>query len=223
MIKQVMQYSWMFVLSFLLIGLTACEKESIVNEADVEDYTEQSVDELEERSGCGRRGCFEFVFPLTLVFPDGTETEVANYAELRTTIRSWKAGNPDAEDRPSLGFPLEIMTKNGEIHSVADRAQLTQLRKRCRRAVWRHRLAHIGRHCFRPAFPLTVVFPDETTFTAENPHQLKHAIRDWRQANPDAEGHATLSFPLTVRMEDGTEVTVADREELQALKESCQD
>src|SRR5688572_23178527 len=74
------------ILSSLIIS---CQKED--SAADVENYVLQSVYEIEERSGSGTAGCYELVFPVTLVFADGSTAEVLDYVELKQAIRDWFA------------------------------------------------------------------------------------------------------------------------------------
>lgn len=222
MLKNLMKLTWMFAaaaaLSFLF---TACEKETATNSGDVDNYTDVTLFEMQERAGCGRRGCFEFVFPLTVAFPDGTEAEVEDYHGLREAVYNWKTNNPDATERPNLTFPIEVVSQDGEVISVEDGPALAKLRLRCRRSFGPHRPGHGGRHCFRLSFPIDIAFPDGTTDTADRPRELQYLLREWRRDNPDAETRPELVFPLTVKTQDGEEVTVQSKEELQELKASC--
>ncbi|MGB0839929.1 MAG: hypothetical protein ACPGXL_07305, partial [Chitinophagales bacterium] len=63
--------------------------------------------------GCGkgkdRKECFDFVFPLTLVLPDGTTVTGDDKQALREEVKAWYEANPDAEDKPQLQFPVEIV------------------------------------------------------------------------------------------------------------------
>lgn len=224
MLKNLMKLTWMIAavaaLSFLF---TACEKETITSSEEVENYTDLSLFHLQERAGCGRRGCFEFVFPLTIIFPDGTEAEVEDYQDLRHAIYHWKEDNPAATERPTFAFPIEVVSRSGEVISVEDGAELMKLRQRCRRAFGPHRPGHGGLHCFRLSYPLDVAFPDGTTATAERPRALQRLLREWRRNNPGSEERPELVFPLTVKLQDGTEVEVTSKEELEALKDSCQE
>ena len=224
MLKNLMKLTWMFAaVASLTLFFTACEKQSTTSSEEVENYTDLSMFELQERAGCGKRGCFEFVFPLTVVFPDATEVEVEDYEGLREAIQTWKTDNPDATERPTLAFPIEVVSQDGEVISVEDQESLMQLRRRCHRAFGHHRPGHGGRHCFRLAFPLDVAFPDGTTATADTPRNLQQLLREWRRNNQDAEERPELVFPLTVEMQDGSTVEVESKEALQELKESCSD
>ncbi|MCS6930339.1 MAG: hypothetical protein NZM43_12695 [Saprospiraceae bacterium] len=85
--------------------------------------------------GYGRHGvaCFEFVFPVTIVFPDGTTAQAENARALRQILRTWKQNNPNATERPELLFPLQVkMRRTGEIITVNNAAELAALKNSCK-------------------------------------------------------------------------------------------
>ena len=209
----------------LLIGLTflfsSCEKGETTLSDDTVEYTTQAIFEIQERGGCGRGGCYEFVFPLTIEFPDGTTAEAEDYEGLRSTISDWKEANPDAEERPSLSFPLDILSEDGELITIESRLELLQVRRACRRSFGNRPHHGRGERCFRLVYPITITFPDETTDIVDSRRELKIAIRSWKRNNPEVEERPSLPYPLQVQLEDETIVDVASKEDLQALKDSC--
>ncbi len=239
---------------FIILGiasfsafLTSCSDDDSYDTIEsTENFVEQSVYSLQTEANCGKMGCYEFVFPLTIEYPDGTTESVDDYATLRTSLRTWYEANyedldlpaPDSLRRfrhgyigdipwdilPSLSYPLEVLSEDGEVITVSSREELAELRQECRRSFYGNRGRHghgKGDRCFNLVFPLTVVFPDGTTATADDRQALKTELRTWRAANPDSEERPSLSYPVTVEMEDGSTVEVASQEELEALKESC--
>jgi hypothetical protein len=194
---------------------TACNREEITNSDEYADY---SIQQIEERTRTGRGGCFELVFPVSIAFTDGTQAEVNNYAELKTAIKTWRENNPDAtrEDRPTLVFPIEVITQEGETVTVASEIELRQLRRDCKRANHGH-----GKACFRLVYPVSVVFPDGTIQSFNRPKDMAKALREWKRENPNATSHPTLQYPVTVTLEDGTTKTVNSKEEMRALKADC--
>lgn len=217
-------------LMFLLIAVctlsfTACEKEE--SAASVENYVLESVYEIEERCGAGVAGCYELVFPVTVILPDSTTQEVASYDELKQAIRDYfeaNGGHPRPHVRPNLVFPFDVLNEAGEIITVATQEELRALRQACIGANFGNgHHGHLGRDraCFRPVFPLTVQFPDSTQVTVASQDELKQAARDWREAHPGVHGRTEFVFPITVELRDGTQVIVNTREELRALKEDC--
>ena len=165
---------------------------------------------------------------------------------MRSTIKAWIEANADNIDwperdstrrnrhgyradipwdqLPTLVFPIEVLTEDGEMLTVEDRAELAQLKMQCRKDFYGGRCRH-GHHrgdrCFELVFPITLILPDETTITASDRDDLKTQLRAWREANPDVEGRPTLQYPVTVQLEDESTVTVNSKDELKDLKESC--
>ena len=170
---------------------------------------------MQRQGNCGRFGCYEFVFPVTINFPDETTTEVEDYMEMREALKAFREANPEADERPELAFPLEVMAEDGTVISVSSRAELHELRMECRREFFEnhgprgHRFRGHG-FCFRLIYPVTIIFPDGITEVVDGPWALKYELRDWKRDNPDSEERPALQYPLTVKLEDGTEVTVGN-------------
>ena len=206
------------VMLFLALALVSCEKENTLEE--VENYVDESVFVMERNAGAGKHGCFEFVFSITVILPDGNEVEVDSYDALKETIRTWKEANPDVDGRPQLGFPLDVVKEDGELVTVNSKEELIELRKECRFNNDRPG-DKPGRHCFRLQYPVDLELPDGTIVTAEDRMALKQILREWKHNNPDSAQRPHLVFPLSVVFRDGTVVEVGSPEELKALKEEC--
>ncbi len=212
---------YLFSLSFLLaIGFmfTACEEEVAITES-VDNFVNNSVYAMHERAGVGKKGCFEFVYPISITFPDGSVAEIDSLRDLKMTIRAWKEDNPDATGRPELNFPLDIVTQDGEVITVDDSDELKELKRECKGRFGGPHGPNL-RDCFDLAFPVTILFPDGTTAEVGDPMTLKQTLRHWKHDNPGATERPTLEFPLEV-VQDGDTLTVNSKEELHALKEEC--
>ena len=75
--------------------------------------------------------------------------------------------------------------------------------------------------CFELVFPVSFTMPDGTTVTGESGPELRQAIKAWYIAHPDVKEGPALQFPVDVILEDGTEVTVSTKEELEVLRQEC--
>lgn len=200
---------------------TSCTKEDI-NVQNVENYTEEAVFQLERRAKCGKRGCFEFVWPITISFPDASTAEVDSQEALRSTIRAWKEVNPDTEDRPGFVYPLDIMNEEGELITLSSQEELIAAVQACPGKFGRSG-NHPRNHCFNINFPLTIAYPDGTEELFDDRHTMKSAIRSWKAANPDVEDRPTVVFPIDITLKETEEVVTVDNvEALQAIKETCQ-
>lgn len=220
-----------FKLSILALALgaftfTACQKEDVASALTTDEYVDQALYLMQDEGNIGRHGCYELVFPISVEFPDGTTVTAENYEEMGTAIRTWRENHDRRDGHPTFVFPFEVMSQDGDIISVGDRAELRRLREACGRDYFNGRDFRGHRDqctpCFHLTFPVTIEFPDETTATANSRQELKMLVRQWRQDNPDVDGRPHLTFPITVQMTETDElVTVNSREELQALRESC--
>jgi hypothetical protein len=76
--------------------------------------------------------------------------------------------------------------------------------------------------CFEIVFPLTVIFPDESTAEVADKTALHDAWKAWKEANPGVKGGPEFDFPIQVIKNGETEpITISSKEELKALRKSC--
>lgn len=216
------------VLAFVMLGLvTSCADSDDAQLLSTEEFVGATIDGMEAQGKIGRGGCYEFVFPISINFEDGSTAELADYASLRVVLKTWRENNPDAENKPTLSFPLEVMDEDGSLISVADKDELKELRKECRRGHFDNprRIRKFFRTaCFDVVYPVTLEFPNGSTLEAATPGALKTAIRAWRQSvERPVEDHPSVVFPITVEYEDGTQVEAASKEALKELKDQCAD
>ncbi|MEO1437913.1 MAG: hypothetical protein AAFV80_20395 [Bacteroidota bacterium] len=225
MLKSIFQLGFLVLLG-LTITLSSCNKEDIPELTDADFYIDNAIYGMQRDAACGSFGCFEFVFPITVEFPDGSTVSVDSYEALGTEIRTYIDANPDTDIRPSLVYPVEVMTQDGELATIDDPEALRELASTCQgrfegRRIRNHRNRSLW--CLKLVFPVTIEFEDGSTVSVNNREELKTAIRTWHDANPGATERPQLAFPLTVEDPDGNQSTVDDREALQTLKQTCRD
>ena len=168
-----------------------------------------------EASRRRRNRCFRFVFPITFIMPDDTNITL-NSGDDWVLIRTWYADNPDANERPELVFPVDIMFEDGEVQTIVDLAELREVKSACRED--RNR-----RRCFKLNLPLTFFMPDNSTITVENRSDWS-LLRDWYIANPDDVGtKPELVFPVDATYRNGSVVTFNNENEMIAAREECRD
>lgn len=228
--KYLLKFSTVALLAFVMLSLvTSCSDSDDSDLISIEEFVGDSIDFMEAQGKIGRGGCYEFIFPISINFADGSTAELADYSSLRIVLKTWKENNPDAdkEDRPSLAFPLEIMAEDGSVISVADKDELKELRKECRRDHFDNprRVRRFFRTaCFDVVFPVTLVFPNGSVLEAATPGALKTAIRAWKKnVERPVTDHPRVAFPITVEYEDGTQVEAESKEALKELKDQCAD
>lgn len=215
---------WLLVFGMTAFLVSCNQDESTPEEVDA--YVEEVVYRIQESGNLGKFGCYELVFPVTVTFPDGSVSEELNsYEEMKEVLKAWRAENGKARVRPVITLPFDVLNEEGDLISVETIEQLRRLRMDCRRTFFENNgpTGHNvrGKFCFRPQFPLTLIFPDGTTETYSDRRSMHQALREWKRNNPGFDVRPVLAFPMNVIMEDGTIVTVNSKEELKALKESC--
>lgn len=216
-----MKNLFIFCLSMICFTclITSCSKNNDSNE-EVEAFVDQSVIALETRGGLGRGGCFEIVFPVQIVLPDGSVVETESYLNLRETLRKWRKANGGFNIKPLLAidfvYPMSVINSDGETVTLNSREELGDLRKECLSGGGGH-----GAPCFRLSFPLSLVYPDGTITSYDSPRALKEALREWRKNHLPSDARPVVSFPITVTLEDGSSVVVNSKEELRQLKKDC--
>lgn len=215
----------------ILAVMVACNKST---ELSTEELIDQALYNAQERGGMGRFGCYELVFPVTLVLPDGTSAEVNSYDEVKQTLRTYFEANGGGPRRNhgqhphiSFEFPISVVSQDGELITVSSQEELRVLREECGGGTFGNHgpqgHGENGLTCFEIVFPITIQFPDGTTAEATDRHALRQLIRTWRENNPGATTRPRIVFPITVKMDDdGSLVTVNSREELRQLKEDCE-
>lgn len=234
---------------FLSLAFVSCKKESdTAVEETVAAITDQAVFALEESANAGKQGCYDFVFPISFTFPDGTTKTVNSYEELVSNIRKYASencrgrggrrgghgqGNPNgssggwqgAQYRPMLVLPITVIDENGATITVNTEEELKALRESCGKTWFAGRgfRGHAGNctPCFTMNFPVTVGFPDGSTQQGAERAALQNIARTWRQNNPGSSSHPEIQFPVNVTKRDGSIVTVNNKDELRALRTSC--
>ncbi|HFB99363.1 MAG TPA: hypothetical protein ENJ53_01030, partial [Phaeodactylibacter sp.] len=72
--------------------------------------------------------------------------------------------------------------------------------------------------CFTFEYPITVVFPDNTTTAVNSDEELIATVENWYDANPDVVEDPTLVYPVNaILVGSGETVTVSSDDELEAL------
>ena len=62
------------------------------------------------------QGCFELVYPIIFIMPDGTTITVeSNTEEGWENLKDWYTQNPDNEERPNIQYPVNIIFEDDTI------------------------------------------------------------------------------------------------------------
>ena len=161
--------------------------------------------------------CFDLVFPITFDMPDGsTITVTSDDEDSWAEIKAWYETNPDAEEKPALQYPVEIIYEDETI-TINDDDEMRAAYRRCG-----DRDDDKDKECFELVFPVTYIMPDGSTITVTSDGEDGWAeLRAWYEANPDAEEEPTLQYPVDILYADGTTQTINNDEEMRAAEEEC--
>lgn len=223
------------VLLFVLIaGFISCEKDDNTADQSAEDISIEDIDlgeitedvagvEINTETTAGpeasmrKKRCFTPVFPVTIVFPDGTTQEIDSKESMKAAMIDWKAQNPDVDGRPEFQFPIDVTTKDGTT-TVNSKEELRDLIKSCK---GKHRKRPPFGKCLNVVFPVSLEMPNGDILTAGDKEELKSLLMEWREDNPDAEGRPHLVFPFDVTLKNGTVVTINSKEDLIKVLKKC--
>jgi hypothetical protein len=206
---------------FSLIFWIGCDKDSFESS---DDFTENTYAEIEIRDELGSpdssKKCFEWVFPVTLLFPDETETEIETAQDLREELKTWRDENRGEGRKPRIELPNDIITEDGSQITIENAEELREILKECGFKPFR-RPGAIVKRCVNLVFPVTVNLPDGSSEVAEDAEELREIIVSWKEDNPDSTEKPKVAFPHDVTLHDSTVVTVNTPGELKRLIRRC--
>jgi hypothetical protein len=204
-----------FFAAVLMITFTSCATDEL---GTTENFTNDATEKICSETRTGDKGCFEFVYPITIKFADGSTKSVASHDSLKSAIKAWKTVNPDVKERPTVEFPYAVTTSEGTIVTVTTEAEKTALLATCKPKGKDHpgKGNGNGTPCYTVKFPFSII-KDSATVVINSAADLaaiaKNAHRDRH--------HLNFVFPITITLKDGTTKTINSIEELRALKETC--
>ena len=165
------------------------------------------------------RECFELILPVSFVMPDGSTIAVENDSGW-VDLRSWYEENPDAEGRPELQYPVDILFDD-ETVTINNPEEMNIVKREC----WEYE--DEGRECFGLVYPVTFIMPDGLSIVvATDDENGWQEVKDWYDANPESEDRPTLQYPVDIiyRTIDGdSTVTINNEEEMEAAKDECRE
>jgi hypothetical protein len=111
-----------------------------VETADGEIVTVTSKDDLFAlKKECARerkirllRKCFDLVYPVTVVLPNGDEVEIADKGEMKLFIRIWRHAHRGHDARPKIKLPFEVELEDGSILEITSKDDLIAAIKDCK-------------------------------------------------------------------------------------------
>ena len=169
--------------------------------------------------------CFEIVYPVTLIFPDNSETLVNNDDELEDALEAWYQANENSDEYPTFKFPIQVTLSAGTVQDVADEEELGELIDNCYDyedcEYFDDYEGEIEDLCFSFNYPIAINFPDGTSQSVDNDTTLENLIEQWYMANGDEAGDPSLAYPVDITLEDGTIQTLNSDDDLDTVLDMC--
>ena len=113
----------------------------VYEDDDEENETTVTINNDDEMRGayrrCGDRdddkdrACFALVYPVTFIMPDGSTITVADREDW-AELKAWYETNPDAEERPTLQYPVDITYRDGTTQTINNDEEMRIAKEDCR-------------------------------------------------------------------------------------------
>jgi len=89
--------------------------------------------ELRGDNDTRKKECFNLVYPVTFVMPDGTKCTIKSEDDLKgwEEIKIWYKLHPDGNKRPALLYPVNIIFKDGTKVMVLNEEQMNNIYEKC--------------------------------------------------------------------------------------------
>jgi len=195
----------LILISFVIsIAIFSCQK------SDTKDYDADLKMDLLEETGEG--ACFEFIYPITFIMPDGTTVTGNDKEEIGQAIKSWYIANPGSKDKPTLQYPVNVIFR-GELITLENASQMKRIKSACEGG---------EKPCFRMIYPVTFIMPDGSEITGENRKELRTAIKTWYVENPGYEERPSMQYPVEIKFKDKV-LTINSDEEMKRIKKKCEE
>jgi hypothetical protein len=197
----------------LFIGFTSCSQDEL---GTTENFTDDSTEKICRDALTGDKGCFEFVYPITISFADGSKKEVASHDSLKSAIKAWRIANPGSKERPTIALPYAVTTSDGTIVTITNDAEKRALLATCRPKGKDHpgKGNGDGRSCFSINFPYSIK-TDSAVITITSKEDIKSLLNRKDRRNYQ------FVYPITITLKDGTVKTINSLQDLIAVKEAC--
>jgi hypothetical protein len=112
------------------------EEESItVNDKDeLKDvYLECRYDKMKERNEIHRQKCFDLVYPIFFIMPDGSSLVINNDENGWGDLKTWYQDNAGFnEEKPEFQYPVDVVIQDDQILIINSEAEMIELKNECR-------------------------------------------------------------------------------------------
>ena len=160
--------------------------------------------------------CFEFVYPISFILPDGNQITINNDEDW-DEIDLWYEENKDSDKEPEIVYPFDIILDDDEIKTVADEKDLESLEEYCYGKDYEE---DFDEECFEFVYPISFILPDGNQITINNDEDWDE-IDLWYEENKDSDKEPEIVYPFDIILDDDEIIAIENEEDLIYLKEAC--
>lgn len=80
---------------------------------------------------CAENKCFDFVYPISYIMPDGTIITGDSEEEIWKLIKAWYEEHPDEKEKPELMYPVDIKYEDGTIVTINNEGEMKEAYEKC--------------------------------------------------------------------------------------------
>lgn len=168
-------------------------------------------DTKDEKDKEGKKAlCFELVYPIGITLADGSVLSGME-KDLWQEIKEWYDANPSSKEKPSINYPVDIIWKGDISKTISDDKEMVIAKKYC---------DEYKEDCYQLVYPVLWLMPDGSSISMEDEKDWD-AVKSWYEANPDSLEKPIISYPVDVKLSDGTSKSITSDTEFETLKKNC--
>jgi len=187
--------------------------ESILNSLKVGPSQDQNSHNPEQtQNAIDQYLCFEFSYPFSLMYNDGTTQIIANDTEFSNAI----VNQTNTHYIIDFVYPFEVILENGTTQTIHNDLEFSDLINSCQTISPNGPVPTMA-YCFDFIYPITLVYNDGTTLVVNNDQEFDDAYINGTQSHYIDH----ISFPIDVLDQNGQTETINDAVAFQALIDSC--
>ena len=160
--------------------------------------------------------CFEFIYPISFILPDGSEITINNEEDW-DELDLWYEENKDSEEEPEVVYPFDVIFDDDEIKTIHNEEELEGLEEYCYEKDYDE---DYDEECFEFIYPISFILPDGSEITINNEEDWDE-LDLWYEENKDSEEEPEVVYPFDVIFDDDEIKTINNEEELEALEDYC--
>jgi HKD family nuclease len=162
--------------------------------------------------------CFEFVYPISFILPDGSEV-IINNDEDWDQIDLWYDENKDAEEEPEIIYPFDVVIDE-DVKTITNKKDIEWLEEYCyEKDSEKDSEKDYDEKCFEFVYPISFILPDGSEVIINNDEDWDQ-IDLWYEENKDAEEEPEIIYPFDVVIDEDVK-TITNKKDFQTLEDNC--